>query len=95
MKKPGCCLRQLSGFYLNIPGSHKQMDQLIPVLSANNEPIGFGNLLIFGDVGWMGNIVVKKEFRGKGLGTSITKYKNVIGNQNVFLAGVPDIAVKI
>ena len=71
------------------------MDQLMPVLSANNEPIGFGNLLIFGDVGWMGNIVVKKEFRGKGLGTSITKYKNVIGNQNVFLAEVPDIAVKI
>ena len=43
-------------------------------LSANNEPIGFGNLMIFGEVGWIGNIVVKKEFRGKGLGTSITNH---------------------
>ena len=43
-------------------------------LSANNEPIGFGNLLIFGEVGWIGNIVVKKTFRGKGLGTSITNH---------------------
>jgi len=43
-------------------------------LSANNEPIGFGNLLIFGEVGWIGNIVVKKESRGKGLGTSITNH---------------------
>ena len=43
-------------------------------LSANNEPIGFGNLMIFGEVGWIGNIVVKKTFRGKGLGTSITNH---------------------
>ena len=43
-------------------------------LSANNEPIGFGNLLIFGEVGWIGNIVVKKVFRGRGLGTSITSH---------------------
>jgi len=43
-------------------------------LSTNNEPIGFGNLLIFGEVGWIGNIVVQKEFRGKGLGTSITNH---------------------
>ena len=44
------------------------------ILSNNNEPIGFGNLLIFEEIGWIGNIVVKKAYRGKGLGTYVNNY---------------------
>ena len=44
------------------------------ILSYFDIPIGFGNLLIFGKIGWIGNIVVEESFREKGFGTSLTKY---------------------
>jgi len=38
------------------------------------EPIGFGNMMVFGAVCWIGNIVVSEKHRKKGLGTKITEY---------------------
>ena len=43
-------------------------------LLDGSEPIGFGNLMVFGTVCWIGNIVVTEKHRKKGLGTKITKY---------------------
>jgi GNAT superfamily N-acetyltransferase len=37
-------------------------------------PVGFGNLLIFGDIGWIGNIIIKEPFRRIGLGSRLLKY---------------------
>lgn len=36
--------------------------------------IGFGNIILFGDKAWLGNIVVSEQYRNKGLGTFITKH---------------------
>ncbi len=43
-------------------------------LLDGREPIGFGNLMVFGSVCWIGNIVVSEKHRNKGLGTKITEY---------------------
>ena len=40
---------------------------------SDDVPIGFGNIMMFGSIGWLGNIIVSKEFRGRGLGYNITK----------------------
>lgn len=38
------------------------------------KPIGFGNIMVFGPVCWIGNIVVSGNHRKKGYGTNITRY---------------------
>ncbi len=43
------------------------------IINGNNV-IGFGNLLFFDHIGWLGNIVVSEEYRNLGLGTKITKF---------------------
>lgn len=40
----------------------------------NRNIIGFGNLFLFEKTAWLGNIVIDKNFRGKGFGLSITKH---------------------
>ncbi len=42
-------------------------------LLDGSEPIGFGNLMVFGTVCWIGNIVVAEKHRKKGFGTKITE----------------------
>jgi len=43
-------------------------------LLDGGEPIGFGNLMVFGTICWIGNIVVSEKHRKKGFGTKITEY---------------------
>lgn len=43
-------------------------------LSLGSRPIGFGNLMIFGKIGWIGNIVIDPQFRNNGYGTTITDF---------------------
>jgi GNAT superfamily N-acetyltransferase len=43
-------------------------------LTLDSRPIGFGNLIIFGNTGWIGNIVVDNDYRHKGFGTTITRF---------------------
>lgn len=44
------------------------------VLTYNNIIIGTGSVFINDNSGWLANIIVKEDFRNKGLGTKITKY---------------------
>ncbi|UCG28879.1 MAG: GNAT family N-acetyltransferase [Bacteroidales bacterium] len=43
-------------------------------LQVKDNPAGFGNLFVFGPVCWIGNIVVSREYRNRGLGTMITRF---------------------
>lgn len=43
-------------------------------LLDGSEPIGFGNLMVFGTICWIGNIVVSEKHRKKGFGTKITEF---------------------
>lgn len=43
-------------------------------LLLGSDPIGFGNLMVFGTVCWIGNIVVSEKHRKKGFGTKITEF---------------------
>ena len=40
----------------------------------NNRIVGFGNIFLFDKHSWLGNIIIKSDFRGKGYGTEITKF---------------------
>ena len=40
----------------------------------DGNPIGFGNVFIFGSICWIGNIVVSDKHRKKGFGTEITEH---------------------
>ena len=40
----------------------------------DNKVIGTGNILLKGKIGWLGNIIVDKSCRGKGLGYQMTKF---------------------
>ncbi|WP_299801312.1 GNAT family N-acetyltransferase [uncultured Maribacter sp.] len=40
----------------------------------DNKIVGTGNILLKGKVGWLGNIIVDKNCRGKGLGYEMTKF---------------------
>jgi len=51
------------------------------ILSINNKTIGFGNLMVFEKIAWIGNIVVAKEFRNQGLGTYITRHLIDVGKE--------------
>lgn len=41
-------------------------------ITLDSQPVGFGNLMIFGTTAWIGNIVIGEEFRERGLGTILT-----------------------
>ncbi len=43
-------------------------------LLYKNRVIGFGNILFFNPIGWLGNIIVKEEYRNQGLGQKITSH---------------------
>jgi GNAT superfamily N-acetyltransferase len=40
----------------------------------DNKIVGTGNIFIKGKIGWLANIIVDKNYRGKGLGYKITKF---------------------
>ena len=42
---------------------------------------GYGNIFLFGKIGWLGNIVVAEEYRNKGFGTRITVELMEIGKR--------------
>ena len=44
------------------------------VILEGDEIVGTGNVLIQGKVGWLANIIVKQEYRGKGLGSKMTSH---------------------
>ena len=44
--------------------------------------IGFGNIFLFGRIGWLGNIVVAEYYRNKGFGTRITVALMEIGKKS-------------
>jgi GNAT superfamily N-acetyltransferase len=44
--------------------------------------IGFGNIFLFGRIGWLGNIVVAEDYRNKGFGTRITVALMEIGKKS-------------
>lgn len=44
------------------------------IINYYNTNAGFGNILIFGNIAWIGNIIIKKAFRGIGLGSILMEY---------------------
>ncbi|MCB0705524.1 MAG: GNAT family N-acetyltransferase [Saprospiraceae bacterium] len=44
------------------------------VLILENRIVGTGNVFVKGKIGWLANIIVEKDFRGKGLGFEMTKF---------------------
>lgn len=44
------------------------------VLSEGAERIGIATCISFGKVGWFGNLIVKKEYRGKGAGSWLVEH---------------------
>jgi len=54
--------------YFNYPGFVG-----FSIFSRNNI-VGFGNLFIFDNIGWIGNIIIKEEYRKRGIGSKITTF---------------------
>jgi GNAT superfamily N-acetyltransferase len=44
------------------------------VLFDDSQPIGIATCNSYGNVGWFGNLIVKKEYRGKGAGSQLVKH---------------------
>lgn len=44
------------------------------IACQNEQIVGVGNVLINGDVGWLGNIIVPEAFRRQGIGFAITEF---------------------
>ncbi len=44
------------------------------ILVQDNKVVGTGNIFSKGKIGWLGNIIVNKSYRGKGLGYQMTKF---------------------
>lgn len=54
---------------------HFEHPYFYPVIAEiENKIAGFGNGILNGNVGWIGNIIVSPEFRNRGLGYGITDY---------------------
>ena len=51
-------------------------------LLVDGQAAGFGSIIIFREIGWLGNIVIAEKYRGKGLGTKITNKLLVIGKES-------------
>lgn len=53
---------------------HFDQDYFFPIkLVINHKMIGVGELIINGKIGWLGNIIVGKEFRNQGFGKKLTE----------------------
>nr|NQU91854.1 GNAT family N-acetyltransferase [Bacteroidota bacterium] len=54
---------------------HFGEDYFIPFVAEHSgEIVGVGNGIYTGDTGWLGNIIVKNDHRGKGVGTAVTNH---------------------
>ena len=71
------------GFYfLSFIKMHNKQNYFKAVSLLDYEKvIGFGNIFLFGRIGWLGNIVVAEEYRNKGFGTRITVELMEIGKK--------------
>ena len=62
-------------------------------LVAENKIIGVGELVLNGKIGWLGNIIVSKEFRNQGLGKKLTerliRIANAKGCESIYLLATP------
>ena len=73
---------------------HLNQDYFFPIkLVVENTVIGVGELIINGKNGWLGNIIVSKDFRNQGLGKKLTKRLIDIANDNgcesIYLLATP------
>lgn len=54
--------------------AHFNQDYFFPIkIILKNKIVGVGELIINGNIGWLGNIVVRNEFRNQGFGKLITE----------------------
>ncbi|MFZ0454414.1 MAG: GNAT family N-acetyltransferase [Ignavibacteriaceae bacterium] len=54
---------------------HFHYPYFYPVIAEDdNKIVGFGNGILNGSTGWLGNILVPSEFRRRGIGNEITKH---------------------
>lgn len=44
------------------------------IAKINSQDVGIVNSFLYGKIGWIGNLVVKPEFRGNGIGEELMKY---------------------
>lgn len=59
---------------VNFMKMHFDEPYFIPLIAdISNNVAGVGNGIITGETGWIGNIIVKEEFRRKGIATAITR----------------------
>lgn len=73
---------------------HLNQDYFFPIkLVIENKVIGVGELIINGKNGWLGNIIVSKDFRNQGLGKKLTKrlieIANAKGCASIYLLATP------
>lgn len=73
---------------------HLNQDYFFPIkLVIENKLIGVGELIINDKNGWLGNIIVSKDFRNQGLGKKITKRLIEIANakdcESIYLLATP------
>ncbi|MFK8004985.1 MAG: GNAT family N-acetyltransferase [Saprospiraceae bacterium] len=73
---------------------HLNQDYFFPIkLIVENKVIGVGELIVNGKNGWLGNIIVSKDFRNQGLGKKLTKrlieIANAQGCESIYLLATP------
>ncbi len=73
---------------------HLNQEYFFPIkLVAENKVIGVGELIINGKIGWLGNIIVCKEFRNQGLGKKLTERLIEMANakdcESIYLLATP------
>ena len=73
---------------------HLNQDYFFPIkLVIENKVIGVGELIINDKNGWLGNIIVSKDFRSQGLGKKLTKRLIEIakakGCESIYLLATP------
>lgn len=57
--------------FLNL---HIGMPYFYPIVARDfNETVGFGNLIVNGNAGWVGNVIVRDDYRNNGIGEMITR----------------------
>lgn len=65
------------------------------VAFKKSEPIGIATSISYGKIGWFGNLIVKKEFRGQGVGSLLVKhavnYLQSKGVETIGLYAYPDL----
>lgn len=73
---------------------HMNQEYFFPIkLVVENKIIGVGELVLNGEIGWLGNIIVSKEFRNQGLGKKLTerliKMAKVKDCESIYLLATP------